>query len=40
GAFRASLDRIANGQASTRSNLATLSEGQADTTGAYRRSWQ
>lgn len=40
GAFRASLDRIANGQTGARGNLAALSEGQADTTGAYRRSWQ
>lgn len=40
GAFRASLDRISQGQLATGSRLSNLSEGQNDTTGAYRRSWQ
>ncbi len=40
GAFRASLDRISQGKLTTHSSLSTLSEGQSDTTGAYRRSWQ
>lgn len=38
--FRTSLDRIAMGQLEARSNLRMLSEGQSDTTGAYRRGWQ
>ena len=40
GAFRTSLDTIAEGQLNARSKLSTLSEGQSDTTGAYRRSGQ
>lgn len=39
-AFRASLDRISEGHVRTTSNLSALSEGQTDTTGAYRRNWQ
>ncbi|MCC9624502.1 U32 family peptidase [Thalassospira sp. MA62] len=39
-AFRTSLDLIANGGMSQQSNLKTLTEGQSDTTGAYRRNWQ
>jgi putative protease len=38
--FRTALDRIAAGQSAGCGNLTHMTEGQAETTGAYRRNWQ
>ena len=40
GSFRRALDRIAAGQRMADSKLSNMTEGQSDTTGAYRKNWQ